>query len=158
VLKIQKSGRISDPAWAKRFLYLVLRNVVFIDDSLMEHAAELSGYKADFILGCATELRERLEDKRRRYTSLQERRNSLHVKIMQLKALISEETDAERLARYKKQLESAETRIKKTKGDIRSASLLPTHRDIAEVLGQSKGSVDSGLYYLKQAFDDLQKN
>ena len=72
--------------------------------------------------------------------------------------MLAEETDTERAAVYRKQLETAEQRIEKANRDIRSTSILPTHRDIAEVLGLSKGSIDSGLYYLRQALDDFQRN
>ena len=158
VLKIKGNGRITDPAWAKRFLYLVLRNVTFIDDSFMEHAAELSGYDIGYIVGCATELRERLWRKRERYAALKEKRNSLHVRILQLNTLVRRETETERLTAYKKQLETAKKRMAGISAEIRSANILPTHKDIAEVLGLSKGSVDSGLYYLRKAFDDFQMN
>lgn len=157
-LKIEGEGKITDPAWAKRFLYLILRNVAFVDDSLMEHAAKLSGYDVQFILGCATELRERLLEKRKRFAALREKRNALHVRILQLNDLLSDETDEERIASYGKQLASARNRANRLNSTIRSAPVVPTHKDIAEVLGMSKGSVDSGLYYLNKAFEGLQRN
>ena len=158
VLKIEPGGKISDPAWARRFFYLLLRNVAFIDDSLMEHGARLSGFDPEYILGCANELKERLAEKRERQRILLEKRNSLHVRVLQLNALIAEETEKDRLSSYMKRLTCAKSRLEKTKRDLRSLSLLPTHKDIAEVLGTAKGSVDSGLYYLRKAFRSFELN
>ncbi len=158
VLRIESDGRIGDPAWARRFLYLLFRNVALIDDSLMEHAAKLSGFDPGYILRCATELRERLEEKKNRLRVLSEKRNSLHIRILQLTALMSADTDGGRIEDYQKEIESAKGRIEKTNRDLQSSSLLPTHKDIAEVLGVAKGSVDSGLYYLRKAFGACELN
>jgi hypothetical protein len=158
VLRIEPDGKIGDPAWARRFLYLLLRNVAYIDDSLIEHAAKLSGFKPEFILGCATELRDRLWKKCNRHKILREKRNALHVRILQLNSLMSEETDCERLSGYRQKIESAKARIEKANRCIRSTPLLPTHKDIAEVLRIAKGSVDSGLYYLRKAFKNFEFN
>ncbi|MBN1685976.1 MAG: hypothetical protein JW852_04930 [Spirochaetales bacterium] len=158
VLKIESRGKISDPAWARRLLYLMLRSVTFVDDSLMEHTARLCGFDPGYILGCATELRQRLDEKRERQRVQIERRNSLHVRILQLTALMSDETDADRLEHYRKRLTAAKARIDKTNRDLRSMPVLPTHKDIAEVLETAKGSVDSGLYYLMKAFKNIGLN
>ena len=158
VLRIESDGKIGDPAWARRFLYLLFRNVTHIDDSMMEHAARLSGFEPDYILGCATELRERLGEKRNRYRLLTEKRNALHIRILQLKTLLSAESNGERNREYRKQIRLAESRIEKTNHEMKSFYLLPTHKDIAEVVGVAKGSVDSGLYYLRKAFSAAELN
>ena len=158
VLRIESDGRIGDPAWARRFLYLLLRNVTIIDDSLLEHAAGLSGFEPDYILGCATELRERLEEKKNRCRLLSEKRNTLYIRILQLAGLMSEETESGRRSDYQRQIGLAKNRIKKIDRDLQSSSFLPTHMDIAEVLGVAKGSVDSGLYYLRKAFSACELN
>jgi len=158
VLKIEQEGKIGDPAWSRRLLYLLLRNVVYIDDSLIEHCARISGYDPDFILGRAAELKERLAGKQHRYRMLLEKRNTLHIRLLQLGSLLSNETDGERLSNYEKQITSVKARIAKLSADIKSSPLLATHKDIAEVLGTAKGSVDSGLYYLRKAFEGFELN
>ncbi len=158
VLRIEPDGKIEDPAWARRFMYLLFRNVTYIDDSMIEHAARLSGFEPGYILGCATELRERLEEKKNRHRILSEKRNALHIRVLQLTTLMSAETDNGRIQEYQKQIRLAENRIKKINREQKSSPLLPTHKDIAEVLGVAKGSVDSGLYYLRKAFSACELN
>jgi hypothetical protein len=72
--------------------------------------------------------------------------------------LAATETDQERLRVYRKQIRAAEIRIEKTDRELKSTALLPTHKDIASVLGVAKGSVDSGLYYLRKAFSACELN
>ncbi len=158
VFKIEPDGKIGDPAWARRLLYLLLRNVAYIDDSLMEHCAKLSGFDPAFVLGCATELRERFGEKTLRRKKLIEKRNALHIRLLQLDTLLSDETDADRISSYRRQIGSVKARIEKASRDIRSSPLLATHRDIAEVLETAKGTVDSGLYYLRKAFSSFELN
>lgn len=157
-LRIGSDGKIGDPAWSRRFIYLLLRNVTYIDDSMIDHAAMLCGLKPEYILGCATELRARLEEKKHRHSFLMEKRNRLHIRVLQLRTMISSETDHERLMEYRKQIRSAEIRIEKTDRELKTSALLPTHKDIASVLGVAKGSVDSGLYYLRKAFSTCELN
>jgi DNA-directed RNA polymerase specialized sigma24 family protein len=48
-----------------------------------------------------------------------------------------------------------EQRLSNMLDEIAHVRLCPTHRDIADVLGIPKGTVDSGLYYLKESFGAL---
>ncbi|MCD6397755.1 MAG: hypothetical protein J7L71_09460, partial [Spirochaetaceae bacterium] len=55
-------------------------------------------------------------------------------------------------------IERLRTIISKINNQISKAPSRPTHQDLADVLGIPRGSIDSGIYYLKSAFEDLKKN
>ena len=157
-LQIGPDFRIQDPARARRFVYLMLRNAAFVDDSLIEHTAELCGVDANLLLGHATELRQWLRKKIDRHRELAERRSSLHFRIQYLRTLLEDETEYDRRKKMQWQIDIAQERIEKTRRALSELSLLPTHKDIGEVLGVPKGSIDSGLYYMRRAFKEAELN
>ena len=52
------------------------------------------------------------------------------------------------------QLVSEKKRLAAVIDEMSRVPASPTHKDIAAVLGIPKGSVDSGIYYLKSALED----
>lgn len=152
ILKINKDGIIRSKAYALRLIYLVLRSSMQVSDALLQKTAKLTGINEDRLLGCATELRQKLNKRLEKYGNLVNRRNKAHVRIQQLHGLLARETDSERSIRYMQELATERMRFAKIIGEIGTMSFMPTHKDIAEVLGVPKGTVDSGLYYLKNAF------
>lgn len=157
-LGIGANGVISDPAVGKRFALLALRNSALVDDSIIEHAARLSGIAPDILLGCATELREAVAKRKARYIKMSKRRDALYTRIQHLTCLSGRETESSQLATYKKQIRFAKGRYDKIVKELQTATFLPTHREISEVLGVPKGSVDSALYYIRRDLQHLVLN
>jgi hypothetical protein len=157
-LGIGPDGVISDPAMGRRFAILVLRNVVLVDDSLIEHAARLSGIEPDILLGCATELRQAIAKRKARCLKMTGRRDCLYSRIRQLSLLCDRETDPERIRTYRRQIGFARKRYEKIIEQLNAVSLLPTHKEIGEALGVPKGSIDSSLYYIRKDLKNLELN
>ncbi len=155
---IGHDGRISDPSQGRRFVYLVLRNAELADDSLIEHAARLSGMDSDHLLGCSTELRQIIAKRKARHLSMAEKRDSLYTRIQQLAIQLDREDEPGRIEKYRRQIQCARDRHGKIVTKLKSVSLLPTHKDIGDVLGVPKGSIDSGLYYIKKEIRNLEIN
>lgn len=158
VFGIGKDGSISDPSVGRRFVYLVLRNAMLVDDSMIQHAAKLSGMDFDHLLGCATELRQMIAKRKSRYLSMAERRDSLYVRIQQLTIQLERESEGDRVQKCQRQLAFARERYDGIVNLLRSVSFLPTHKDIGEVLGVPKGSIDSGLHYIRKEIQGLGNN
>ena len=157
-LKIEKDGCVHDPAYARRIIYLVLRNANMVDDSLIKHAAKLTGYDETRLLGYVTELRRLTGTRKERIDKLNLRRNGYHIRIQRLRLTIEKEDDPERKRRYQEELIHIEGKLQRISEEIASIPSLPTHRDIAEVVGVPKGSVDSGLHYLRMSFRRAELN
>ncbi len=158
ILRIGKKGVIESKPHSLRLTYLILRNSMQIDDAILHKTAKLTGTDEDELLGCVTELRRRLNKKILIYENLVNRRNKAHVRIQLLHGLLAQETDSGRCAQYVHVLTKEQSRFEKITREIGTISLVPTHKDIAEVLDVPKGSVDSGLYYLKNAFEGIGMN
>ena len=158
ILRIGKNGVIESKPHSQRLTYLILRNSMQIDDAILHKTANLTGTDEDELLGCVTELRQRLNKKMLIYGNLINRRNRAHVRIQLLHGLLAQETDDDRRAQYVHELTKEQSRFEKITREIGIISLVPTHKDIAEVMDVPKGSVDSGLYYLKNAFGGIGMN
>jgi hypothetical protein len=158
VLGIGRNGSISDPSFGRRFVYLVLRNAMLVDDTLIEHAAKLSGMDFNHLLGCTTELRQMIAKRKSRYLAMAARRDSLYARIQQLTIQLDRESERDRLRKCRRQIEFAREGHDKIVNLLKSVSFLPTHKDIGEVLGVPKGSIDSGLYYIRKEIQDLEQN
>ncbi|MBT3275268.1 MAG: hypothetical protein HN368_19090, partial [Spirochaetales bacterium] len=157
-LKICSNGKIGDRACAKRLIYLVLRNAIVVDDSMIRHTAKLTGHDVTRLLGYATELRQLMGKRKERKDALVLKRNNFHFKIHRLRSAIASEEDTGRLHRYEAELSMAQQKYKRLTRDIKQTVLVPTHKDIGMVMGVPKGSIDSGLHYLKEAFRDAELN
>ena len=158
ILKINQDGVIGTKSHSLRLMYLILRNSLQIDDEILKRSAKLTGMDEDLLLGHVTELRQRLSRKLQAYGKLASRRNLMHVRIQHLHGLLGRETDDERCEQILHELAKERTKFTKITQEISTISLVPTHKDIAEVLNVPKGSVDSGLYYLKNAFGKIGMN
>jgi len=151
VLNIDGDNRIGDRATRKRVLYLALKSAAHLTESLIGRVAFLTGYDADYIYRLSEELKARVYSRRSRLLLLSEKRNCCFFRIYCLQEqlrLVAEQAVRTELAR---QLTSEKNRLACMLDEISRVPLDPTHRDIAEVLGIPKGSVDSGLYYLKDS-------
>jgi RNA polymerase sigma factor (sigma-70 family) len=134
----------------RRFLLLLLKNMQFLDARELEQGASLCGYPADELARVTLALQERLAGRRKRLTDLRTRRNRAFCRL----SLLEEELSAAAEAAERQRLHEA---ITKTRATLRLAQQrlartprCPTNRDLAEVLGLPKGTVDTALYWLKK--------
>jgi len=155
LLKIDHRKRITDPSTKKRFLILALMSAVRLTESLIARIAYLTGYDPDWIHGLIEELRSRVQTRRSRLLHLAQKRNGCFFRVYCLQEqlrLVAEDHLRRELCR---QIAHEELRLTNTLEEISRLPLAPTHRDVAEVLGVPKGTVDSGLYYLKESLTAL---
>jgi len=150
-LQIGKNDKIKDPAISKRLLYLTLKGLTKDNISLVEHVANLTGYDRKWLFHCLEALENKRELKISRLKKLQSKRNSQFFKIYRIhRKLLHESEPAKKLLLADKLL-IEKKRLQLAISEIRSIPLAPTHQDIADVLKVPKGSIDSGIYYLKNA-------
>ncbi len=147
-----RTGRLRMPTTARqrRLLYAVLKAGHRLDDAEIEHAAAATGCPPGCLRGLIAELARRGSASRRRQQMLRERRNHAFAELNIWSAAAQQETDPERRA-------SAETRAARHRRTMNSAQaelarvrVAPSNREIGDLLGVPKGTVDTGLYWLKR--------
>lgn len=148
VNNIKKVGKISN----KRILFLFLREFSVSDPQKLSAASRLTGYDEEWIQQCADKLRVLVYRRIKRAEELKQYRNKTYFSLFLTERRLSDTVyESER-----KPLRDKITKLKKKLITINTALArthpYPTHNEIALVTGDPKGSVDSGLYYIKKTF------
>ena len=138
------------PSDRKGLLYLVLKCCRRLDPGGVSAAAAATGVDPRRLAGMVEQLRAGLEPVERRLVVLRERRNRAFSEARLLEAELAGRPDdgtAEalrlRLAAANRRMNTAMARMARVRRD-------PTNREVARVLGVPKGTVDSGLFWLKR--------
>jgi RNA polymerase sigma factor (sigma-70 family) len=139
----QKSDR-------RNFLLLCLKCVRVLSSGRIAGLSGLTGVPEQDLCGLVSELRARIAKKERRLECFRERRNRAFALCRLLETELSEETDPARRETLRVRLEKARGRMNAAMRRMSKVMLNPTNREIAEVLGMPKGTVDSGLFWLKR--------
>ncbi|TFG62413.1 MAG: hypothetical protein E4H36_08045 [Spirochaetales bacterium] len=133
----------------RRFLFLVLKGYPFITSTMLEKIAVMTGYEAAWLLTRIEALRGCMEVHRQRLEKLGRKRNRYYFNIYKIHEELQLEVRHEKREELYKLLDFNKDRMRRTLGEINRVPKCPTHKEIALVLGIPKGSVDSGLFYLK---------
>jgi len=154
-LKVDEEGRIADRCICRRLLFLVLQSCLTLPGILIDEVARLIRCDTVWLYGKIQEIKARTEERRLRVARLKEKRNNHFFKIYCLQEQLSLVCEQEVRRELSRQMLREKRRLLDTIGEIARVPLCPTHCDIAEVLSVPKGSVDSGLYYLKVSLSGL---
>lgn len=138
------------PAIRRRVLFAVLKNCQRMDDTHVPAWAGLCG-RADLqaLIGRA---RQASEDSQRRWRRLHERSNHAFSTARMIEGQLLEETDADRQRLLEQRLRRARRTAANARAELRAVRLGPSNRQIARILGIPKGTVDTGLFWLKHRF------
>ncbi len=141
---------LDNEADRRNVLALCLKNIRHMTPERFSGLAALARVPQDTLTRYASVLRARMAPREKRLEAFRMRRNRAYSCIRLLEQELLEEADPgrrgrihERLARARKTMRTAMHRMSRIK-------LNPTNREIAEVLGVPKGTVDSGLFWLKR--------
>jgi hypothetical protein len=136
-------------ALRQRLLILVLKNIVFISEDdylsvfpLLGPGSREAGEYRDLLL-------ELMKRKFERKNKLELKRCENYYKLTLAEKKRSEEIDREALCRFNEKIKLYRRRLNRLDRQINSIPMYPSNEDISEILCLPKGSVDSGLYYLK---------
>jgi len=139
-----------NPAVRRRVLFAVLKNCLRMHDTHVPAWAGLCG-RADLqaLIGRA---RRASADSQRRWRRLHERSNHAFAKARMIEGQLRDETDADRQQLLEQRLRRARRTAANARAELRAVRLGPSNRQIAELLGIPKGTVDTGLFWLKHRF------
>ena len=149
--EIKYRNKIGQSRTRRRLFFLALSHPDQLDDASIAQLAAATGYSPDYISDCCLAVKEKVHGKRESLQRLRERKNGLYFQILVVQDKIINEPDLEKRLWLEDQIQKLRLRIERVSKKINAkASCLVSHQDLAEVLGVSKGTVDSSLFYLKR--------
>jgi hypothetical protein len=134
----------------RNFLLLCLKCVGILSPGRLAGLSELTGVSPQTLHELVCSLKERVAKKEKRLACFRERRNRAFALCRLLETELREETDPVRREALSARLGKARARMRTAMQRMSKVMLNPTNRDLAEVMGMPKGTVDSGLFWLKR--------
>ncbi|OQY31634.1 MAG: hypothetical protein B6241_13475 [Spirochaetaceae bacterium 4572_59] len=133
-----------------RLFFLLLKNILFIREPELLDCAEILAYPRMEAMKYRNQLLCLLQDRIFRRDLMIQRRNSCYHKETYCGKQMGEYTNTGQKKELQDVLTHYNGKKQKINDQIHCIHILPTNREISMVLNIPKGSVDSGLYYLKK--------
>jgi hypothetical protein len=149
-LSAELQEAITTPADRRNFLFLVLKCSQQLDPSTAAPLAALAGIETERLLDHAAALRALRAGREVRLVKFRSRRNRAFAKVLLLETELRREVEPQKIAALRAALLLAGRRMRSAADRMGRVGMSPTNREIALILGIPKGTVDSGLYWLKK--------
>jgi len=142
----------------KRIIIFVLKNMKNIPETKIPAIAKILNCDKEWFYEAFSMIREKIENKIRRKNLLEERRNRYFYKLYLLHERLSNTEAEEEKKMYSSAVSKTKLCIDNITKKINNMTVEPAHKDIAEVMGIPKGSVNSGLFYFKLYIEETLEN
>jgi hypothetical protein len=134
----------------RQILFLLLKSYYFVSDDFLDRIAPRLGMKKEALCGMMNKLRELRTAREEEIRGLQERIYCQFYRCITFeKRMNAVAENSAHHAKMKSRLARARVRLAAMRKRLAGIRLDATNRQIAEVTGVSKGTVDSALYTLK---------
>ncbi len=143
-------GRDMKSVRSTRLIFLTVKCAWELDDESVERIADSVGVSRDWLSQAVAQARRSLEPERIRYDQIAERRNASWCRCRLLESKLEQENDPLVRVRLKSSLEREDRRFKKACEELGALKPVVPNAVVARILGVPKGTVDSGLYYLRK--------
>ena len=134
----------------RNFLFLALKCSRLIDTENAPALARVAGVATETLMTLVTALLEMRGARESRHEMFRGRRNKAYAAIRLLETELQDEVDPAKRASTEEALARARRRMSSAMQRMSRVGLAPTNLEISKVLGVPKGTVDSGLYWLKR--------
>jgi hypothetical protein len=148
-LNCRLCGISRDSTLKKRMLMLALKIMRNVAENDIRIISSMLDCDCIWLLGAVEILKLKREQKTARKQFLEERRNRHFCRLCLLHESFYSSGVLEERAKLASEISRVKISIDKLAKKIDMIVIEPTHQDIAEVMKVPKGSVDSGLFYLK---------
>ncbi len=138
---------------ADKLLYLVLLHALILPKKIIPLLDEVFHAQLNFerpVSDMITDIRIKNTKRLKQLEKLELQRNELYTPIIKIEIEISNEQQVRQLRKLEEKLQSKKTVYNNVLQRIARFNMFTYHRQIAEVLKIPKGSVDSGLFYLRE--------
>lgn len=143
----------------KQLLALILKCYYYISDDFVDRIAENTGLKKGKLSEMINKLRSLRQKKDDEVYFMKERMHCQYYRCIVYErwlSFIPENTTAH--IRLKQRLDKARQRLEKMRKRIANIRTDATNRQVADVIGVSKGTIDSSLFRLKVKWGIMSKN
>lgn len=147
-----RCGALEKAAYSSRLVYLAIKCAWEIDDEGVARVADSAGVGREWLAAAVEQARRSLECERARVEGLVQRRNASWCRRRLLEARLALEADPYRRSRLSAALEREKARCAKAKDELGCLRTIVPNSVVARILGVPKGTVDSGLYYLRKRY------
>ena len=137
-------------ATANRLVFLLIKCVWEADDADVKRVAEAAGVDPAWLGAAATQARRALNAEFARFERMRSRRNTAWCRINLLESRLREEPEAAKRGELKAKLDRERSHLNRALRDIGKFKPLVSNSIVARILGVPKGTVDSGIYYLRK--------
>ena len=141
---------IKSDADRRNFLFLALKCARTIGPENAAAVAAVSGVDEGRVLSLSVTLQDMRAPRERRLETFRSRRNRAFAQARLLETELLTEVEKERISLLRASLSKARRRMRGAMARMARVKLAPTNLEIARVMGVPKGTVDSGLYWLKR--------
>ena len=141
---------VKSAADRRNFLFLALKCSRLIDAENAPGLARIAGITPAALLSLVAALRDARGAREKRRQMFCCRRNKAYAALRFLECELPSETDIEKRASLQKSLQRMRLRMDTAMRRMSRVGVSPTNLEIARALGVPKGTVDSGLYWLKR--------
>lgn len=152
-----RGGALPPPLKAlpsSRLVYLALKCAWEIDEEGIRRVAQATGMDPAWLGAAVEQARRSLVSEGERYQRLIERRNSSWCRQRLLEARLAQESDPLRSRRHELSLEREKGRFARAQAELAQLRIIVPNSVVARIVGVPKGTVDSGLYYLRRRFGE----
>lgn len=139
-------------AYSSRLVFLALKCAWEIDEEGIARTASAAGVGREWLASAIEQARRSLVSERSRVERLTERRNASWTRTRLLEARLAGETDPYRKERLAASMQRELGRYANAKAELAALRTIVPNSIVARILGIPKGTVDSGLYYLRKRF------
>ena len=147
-----RCGSAERAAYSSRLVYLAIKCAWEIDEEGIERVAGSAGVGREWLAAAVEQARRSLVCERSRVEGLVQRRNASWCRQRLLEGKLAQESDPYRRARLSSALDRERARCAKVRLELGSLRTLVPNSVVARILGVPKGTVDSGLYYLRKRY------
>jgi DNA-directed RNA polymerase specialized sigma24 family protein len=147
----EETNNPAKPKNPRQLLILILKCCSHVDTDFLEKAAPMLGIEAEALCRMIDSLKEQGERREMEAAALREKINHQFLRCVILEKKLQLETEnVIVIERLKKQLEVGKKRLMKIRKRLARKNISPSNSQIAQLLGISKGTVDSAMYILRK--------
>ena len=146
----QSAPAASSQTVRRRLLYGVLKTGHHLEEAQLAAAARTIGCDLPRLRFLLEQLRRRRASAHRRLELLRERRNRAFAQLQLWSAAAHQAVDGARRAHAVKRAARHRRAVEAAQSELSRVRVAPSNREIAELLGIPKGTVDTGLYWLRR--------
>ncbi|GEM_PF-1131827 len=134
----------------KRILFLALKCGFSLNETQICLLGGITGLGEAHLRSRIEALRSMAESRLRRQEAYIRVRDKLYAGLCYYEGRAKQESDPERRARWDILVERYRARLRRARQRVNAVQAQPTNEEVALVLGLPKGTVDSGLHYLRK--------